>query len=677
MAGEKDIIRTTCPRDCYDSCGIAVIRRDGRITKVLGDPDHYVSRGALCGKCALAYNGVFLDPAARLTRPLKRTGAKGEGRFATVSWDEALGAIAGRLQAILAEGPSTRIIHAHYTGTCAVIAGNFPMRFFQRLGAQEVEPDTVCNMAGHVALGYVIGTSAVGFDPRTAKDAAAILIWGANPSASAPHAHKHWIRETPAKLIVVDPVRHPTAEAAHLHLQPFPGTDAALAFAMMHVLAREGRIDRAFLRDHTVGWDELEPKLKACTPAWGARMTGVPAAEIEDAARLYGAGPALLWLGQGLQRQPKGGNVIRAVSLLPALTGNYGKPGAGLLYLNGKKRKGVDMGYVTGAALSRNIPTFSQMDLAARLEDATQIAAFFAWNINPAASSPEQVRLRRALGRDDLLTVVVDIFPTDTCDFADYVLPAASFLEHDDLVSGYFNLSFSAQAKAAEPMGEALTNQEIFRRLARAMGYAEPALYESDEEIIAEVMRQVGIKGSFAEFAAKGTVFPQAEPILQFADFRFPTPSGKVEIASASAEKDGFPRLPEPSVDERPGSGLFRLLSPASAWLMNDSYANDARIAKQLGQASVVLHPEDASARGLKAGERVRLANPTGSLELTLMVDAVVPRGVALSHKGRWPKLEGGPRANVNALNPGLKSDMGESTCVHGVEVTIERVAAA
>jgi anaerobic selenocysteine-containing dehydrogenase len=654
-----------------------VIRRDGRITKVLGDPDHYVSRGALCGKCALAYNGVFLDPAARLTRPLKRTGAKGEGRFATVSWDEALGAIAGRLQAILAEGPSTRIIHAHYTGTCAVIAGNFPMRFFQRLGAQEVEPDTVCNMAGHVALGYVIGTSAVGFDPRTAKDAAAILIWGANPSASAPHAHKHWIRETPAKLIVVDPVRHPTAEAAHLHLQPFPGTDAALAFAMMHVLAREGRIDRAFLRDHTVGWDELEPKLKACTPAWGARMTGVPAAEIEDAARLYGAGPALLWLGQGLQRQPKGGNVIRAVSLLPALTGNYGKPGAGLLYLNGKKRKGVDMGYVTGAALSRNIPTFSQMDLAARLEDATQIAAFFAWNINPAASSPEQVRLRRALGRDDLLTVVVDIFPTDTCDFADYVLPAASFLEHDDLVSGYFNLSFSAQAKAAEPMGEALTNQEIFRRLARAMGYAEPALYESDEEIIAEVMRQVGIKGSFAEFAAKGTVFPQAEPILQFADFRFPTPSGKVEIASASAEKDGFPRLPEPSVDERPGSGLFRLLSPASAWLMNDSYANDARIAKQLGQASVVLHPEDASARGLKAGERVRLANPTGSLELTLMVDAVVPRGVALSHKGRWPKLEGGPRANVNALNPGLKSDMGESTCVHGVEVTIERVAAA
>ncbi len=674
MIFDKEILKTTCPRDCYDACGISVIKRKGRVTKIVGDPDHYVSRGALCGKCALAYNGIFLDPKARLTQPLKRIGAKGEGRFAPVSWDEAIGGIATRLKEIIGTGPATRIVHAHYTGTCAVIAGNFPLRFFYRLGAQEVEPDTVCNMAGHVALGYVIGSSAIGFDPRTAKDSSCILVWGANPSASAPHAHKHWLKETPAKVIVVDPVRHPTAEAADLHLQPFPGTDAALAFAMMHVLTRDGRIDRAFIDKATIGWNELEPRLEHYTPSWGEAMTGVPAAQIEAAAKLYGAGPSLLWLGQALQRQQKGGNIIRAVSLLPAITGNYAKPGAGLLYLNGKKRKGVDMGYVTGASLNTGVPTFSQMDLAARLEDKAKSAAFFCWNINPAASSPEQKRLHNALKREDLLNVVVDIFPTDTTDFADYVLPAASFLEHDDLVSGYFNMSFSAQAKVMEPMGETLPNQEIFRRLALAMGYSEAELYESDDAIIANVMRQVGIKGSFDEFKAKGTVFPTAEPVIQFADFKFPTPSGKIEIASAQAEKDGFSRVPEPSVDDRPKDGQLRLLTPASPWLMNDSYANDAKIAKQLGSASVTLNPKDAAARGLKRGDRVRLSNRTGSLDLILAVDDVVPEGAALSYKGRWPKLEGGSRLNVNALNPGLKSDMGESTCVHGVEVTIERV---
>ncbi len=674
MIFDKEILKTTCPRDCYDACGISVIKRKGRVTKIVGDPDHYVSRGALCGKCALAYNGIFLDPKARLTQPLKRIGAKGEGRFAPVSWDEAIGGIATRLKEMIGTGPATRIVHAHYTGTCAVIAGNFPLRFFYRLGAQEVEPDTVCNMAGHVALGYVIGSSAIGFDPRTAKDSSCILVWGANPSASAPHAHKHWLKETPAKVIVVDPVRHPTAEAADLHLQPFPGTDAALAFAMMHVLTRDGRIDRAFIDKATIGWNELEPRLEHYTPSWGEAMTGVPAAQIEAAAKLYGAGPSLLWLGQALQRQQKGGNIIRAVSLLPAITGNYAKPGAGLLYLNGKKRKGVDMGYVTGASLNTGVPTFSQMDLAARLEDKAKSAAFFCWNINPAASSPEQKRLHNALKREDLLNVVVDIFPTDTTDFADYVLPAASFLEHDDLVSGYFNMSFSAQAKVMEPMGETLPNQEIFRRLALAMGYSEAELYESDDAIIANVMRQVGIKGSFDEFKAKGTVFPTAEPVIQFADFKFPTPSGKIEIASAQAEKDGFSRVPEPSVDDRPKDGQLRLLTPASPWLMNDSYANDAKIAKQLGSASVTLNPKDAAARGLKRGDRVRLSNRTGSLDLILAVDDVVPEGAALSYKGRWPKLEGGSRLNVNALNPGLKSDMGESTCVHGVEVTIERV---
>lgn len=673
MPGEKEVLKTTCPRDCYDACGIVAIKRDGRVTRVLGDPDHPVSRGALCGKCALAYNGVFRDPEVRLQRPLKRAGNKGERRFEPVSWEDAIGDIAARFKAIAAGPGAEAIVHAHYTGTCSLIANNFPMRFLGRLGAREVEPDTVCNMAGHIALDYVIGTSVIGFDPRTAKDANCIVVWGANPSASAPHQHKHWLKEAPGTVIVVDPVRHPTAEQADIHLQPFPGSDAVLAFAMVHVLVRDGLADRAFLDTHTLGWDELEPAIAPCTPAWGEARTGVPAAEIEEAARIYGTGPALLWLGQGLQRQVQGGNVIRACALLPAVTGNYGKPGAGLLYLNGGGRKGVDGDYLSGAALSQSPPSFSQMELAARLEDADDIQAFLCWNINPAASSPEQARFRRALMRDDLFTVVVDIFQTDTADYADYVLPAASFLEFDDLVSGYFNLSFSAQAKLQEPLGQSLPNQEIFRRLARAMGFAEPELYEPDDAIIARIMGQVSVDGSFDDFKQAGTVWPSAAPEMQFPDLAFPTPSGRIEIASARAEADGHPRLPLAEADPRPAEDRLRLLTPASPWLMNDSYANDRRVAERMGAATVTLHPEDARARGLAAGQRVRLSNETGSLELDLAIAETIPQGVAFSPKGRWPRQEG-ERANVNVLNPGLKSDMGESTCVHGVEVEIAAV---
>ncbi len=671
MAVNKEIIKTTCPRDCYDSCGIEVLREDGRIVSVRGDKEHFFSRGKLCAKCQIFYNGVVLDEGERLKQPLRRVGAKGEGRFEPVSWDTAISEIAARFGHIVEANGAGNILHAHYTGTCSLIAHCFPMRFLYRLGAREVEPDTVCNMAGHVALGYVIGSSVLGFDPRTAKDSKCIMVWGANPSACAPHAHSQWLPEAPCPVIVVDPVRHATAEAADLHLQLFPGSDAALAFAMMHVLRREGLIDRDFLAANCIGWDELEPMLETCTPEWGAAETGVPAADIERAAKLYGAGPALLWLGQGLQRQPMGGNIMRACAMLPALCGNYAKPGAGLLYLNGAEQKGVDFDYLVASHLSNGPDSISQMDLAEYLESAENARAFLCWNINPVASSPEQGRLMKAMSREDLFTVVLDLFATDTTDYADYVLPAASFLEFDDIVGGYFNMSFSAQVKAAEPIGEALTNQEIFRRLASAMGFTEPELQESDADMIASVMEGVDIAGGFAALKASGSLFPTSEPQLQFADLNFPTASGKIEIASAAAEADGHPRLPGPGADARPTGGRLRLLSPATEWLLNDSYANDPKVDKQLGPAMVTINPADAEARGLAAGCRVRLTNATGSLELALALSDMVPPGVALSPKGRWPRRAGKQRANVNVLNPGAKSDMGESTAVHGVEVEI------
>jgi anaerobic selenocysteine-containing dehydrogenase len=661
-------VRTTCPRDCYDSCGVLVIQRNGR-TVVRGDPDDPVSRGALCRKCSIGYNGAFLDPAARLSTPMVRTGAKGEGRFRGLGWDEALALIAERVGGAVEAAGGASVLNAHYTGTFSTLAYGFPMRFFNRLGATEVDPDTVCNKAGHVALDYVYGTSLVGFDPRTAADAAAIMVWGANPSASAPHAHEHWLAEAPGAVIVVDPIRTATAEQADLHLQPFPGSDAALAFAIMHVIEHDGLANREFLSTHTVGSGELLEMLAPCTPQWGEQVTGVPAAQIERAARLYAGGPALLWIGQGLQRQPTGGNVVRAVSLLPALTGNLGRRGGGFLYLNDQAP--IDGDWLTGAGLGTPPRPVSHMDLAGRLEDRERSRALFCWNINIAASNPEQARLRAALAREDLFTVVAELFPTDTTDYADVVLPAASFLEFDDVVTPYFNLEVSAQVAAVDPPGEALPNQEIFRRLARAMGYTEPELFEPDDVLLDEIVRQAGVAESFEQLAEARSIPLSPGPLVQFRDRRFPTSSGRVEIASAAAEADGHPRVPQPWADARPGGGRLRLLSPASAWTLNDTFANDRKVAHAMGEATVTLHPDDAARLEVGDGDRVTAANRHGTLTgLVVCVSDAVPPGVALSPKGRWPRREPS-RANVNVLNPGSKADLGESTAVHGVEVAI------
>jgi anaerobic selenocysteine-containing dehydrogenase len=675
---EDKVVLTTCPRDCYDSCGVAVVKRGGQITHVRGDPGHFVSRGKLCIKCTIAYNREWRDPQARLTRPLRRIGPKGTGRFEPVSWDVALAAVAERLKQIVAStGPQT-ILNTHYSGTISLLGFLFPLRFFHRLGATEVSPDTICNMAGHVALGYVYGTSVDGFDPRTAREARSIFLWGTNPSASGPHVHEHWLRESSAKVVVIDPVRTATAEVADLHLQSFPGSDAALAFAMLHVIRRDGFVDRDFVDAHTTGWDELEPFLADCTPAWGEATTGVPARRIEEAARLYGEGPSLLWLGQALQRQPQGGNVMRACSLLPAVTGNLGKPGAGFLYLNFNfEQRRLDAAYLIAPHLQKKSapPPVSQMDLAACLENPERSQALICWNINVAASNPQQTRLRRALAREDLFTVALDLFPTDTTDFADIVLPAASFLEFDDLVAGYFHLTLSAQVKVMEPLGDALPNQEIFRRLAAAMGYTEPELYERDAEIIANILRKADLGEDFSSLAAKGTVRVPAEPLVQFAGLKFPTPSGRIEIASARAAADGHPRVPLPVADPRPGEGRLRLLSPSSPWRLNDSFANVEEISRRAGRATIALHPADAAERGLAEGDEALVFNETGRLSLAVSLSDALPRGVALSHKGRWPKHEAA-RANVNVLNPGRKTDMGESTCVHGIEVTVTRYSA-
>jgi anaerobic selenocysteine-containing dehydrogenase len=640
----------------------------------MGDPEHPVSRGSLCRKCSSGYNGVWQDESSRLLYPLRRVGRKGEGRFERISWEEAIDAVAGRLLALCESPGPESIVYSHYSGTLSLLASTHPERFYNRLGATEVAGGTICNDSGHAAWKLLFGESYVGFDPRTARDSRCILVWGANPSHSAPHVDEHWLADSPARVVVVDPLRTRTAARADLHLQPRPGSDAALAFGLLHVLHRSGRFDDGFIDAHTLGADELIPRLAGCTPEWCEGRTGVPAESVVRAAEMYGAGPSLLWAGQALCRQRQGGNIMRAVGLLPALTGQIGRPGTGFYFLNHTAGiAGLDFDAYAGTALRRGPASpISFLDLADRLADPTACRAFLCSSSNPAASAPRQGPLREALSREDLFTVAVDCFPTDTTDFADVILPAASFLEFDDLTFGYFHLIVGVQSRVRAPMGESLPNQEIFRRLGRAMHFEEEDFRSADEDLLEDALRRIGTGFGFEELRRRGFWAVGDEPIQFWADGRFPTPSGRIEIASSTAEEQGLPRLPQPTVDALPRGSRLRLLTPASDHRLNTSFGNDAKSRKRAGEARVILHPEDASRLGLAAGDRARLTNEAGAIDLAVRVEPLAPPGVAVCYKGRWPKTES-DRCNVNVVNPGERADMAESSAVHSVEVEIRR----
>ena len=369
---------------------------------------------------------------------------------------------------------------------------------------------------------------------------------------------------------------------------------------------------------------------------------------------------------------------MRACALLPAVTGNLCKPGAGFLYLNGNlQQRRMDEEYLSGAHLGadRTARRASATWISrAVLEDPERSRALFVWNMNPLASCPQQARLRRALQREDLLTIVLDLFATDTTSLADYVLPAASFLEFDDLIASYFHLTLSAQVKAMEPLGSALPNLEIFRRLARAMDFTEPEFQESDAAILANLMKRSGLGLSFASLAERGSIWVPEEPAVQFADGVFATPSGRIEVASARAAADGHPRLPQPWSDTRPAEGRLRLLSPAHAWLLNTTFGNVRQIDHRIGEATIALHPADAAERRLaRGGHRARAQQ--------LRPPSIEGRSFRMKFRAAWrsrTKADGWARmpasANVNVLNPGRKSDMGESTAVHSVEVSVSAI---
>lgn len=675
MNSDIKIIATTCPRDCYDGCGVSVITRDGKIATVTGSKEHPSNQGPLCAKCSIAYNGVWRDENARLLHPMRRAGKKGASNYERISWQEALDEIATRLTDIQQTAGAEKIAHTHYTGTCSMLAIEYPCRFFEHIGATEIDPDTICNNAGHVAWNYVFGNSLNGFDPRMIKDSNCVLLWGANPSVTAPHVHRNWLYGNDVKVIVVDPVRHETAAKADIHLQIRPGADAALAYSLLHVIQRDGLLDEDFIQSNVIGYEKVKSAIAKSSPDWGALQTGIPADLIEKAARLYAAGPSIMWLGQGLQRQLRGGNIFRACAMLPAFTGNIGKAGNGVYYLNDTfgiaRNKGLSDNYVEedGDDSSHSI---GQMDLPDALNDPEQIKAFIVWNSNPVASNPAQEKIIEGLSREDLFTVVVDCFPTDTARYADIILPAASFLEFDDLCASYFHLTLGAQVKAMEPLGEALPNQEIFRRLAAAMKLQGDELYEQDEDILRREMEELDIGLSWEELKAKGWAFASPEPLILWADGKYPTPSGKIEIASEQAKKDGLPLAPTPDADDPPEDDHLRLLSPADKYLMNSSYGNDPKILEKLGPATVTINPKDADLRNIVEGDLVSMFNETGKLTLTAKVSDIVPAGTALSTKSRWITHENG-KANVNILHTPHKSDMGESTSVHDTKIKLQK----
>jgi anaerobic selenocysteine-containing dehydrogenase len=664
-------IKTTCPRDCYDRCGLVVQVDDGRIKRVTGDRNHPHTRGSICVKCATAYNGIWRDEAARVSSPMRRAGPKGSNQFIPISWDEALADIAGQIHRTVSSVGAQAVLHAHYQGTYSAIACNFPNRFFHRLGATEVDPSTICDKAGHVALQALYGTSFVGFDPRAVHDAKALFIWGINPSHSGPMTDRFWLSEFKGVKVVVDPLKTATARRADLHLQPFPGTDVALVYGMLKVIQRDGLIDQRFVEAHVRGWAAVEAQLNGMTVALASEITGVAVADIEKAARLFAQDNSLLWMGIGLQRQFRGGDITRAVAMLPALVGHIGKRGCGFLYMNGYESVGVPLERLTMPDLGAGAPpSVSHMNLASHLENPALSRMFFNWNTNVLASAPNQNRLREALTRDDLFVVVIDLFQTDTARHADIVLPAANCFEFDDLVFSYFQKTVSAQVKVREPVGLALPNQEIFRRLARAVGFEETALFEPDDELIASLLKYVRPNLSFAELRQCGTAFATQEPLVQFADLRFATPSGRIEIDSQVFSRAGLGLAPEWRGFARPAGGSLQLLTPSHEFLMNSTYGNDPRLVKRIGPAAILMNAADAADRGLQAGDEVEVRQGETALRLSLEISPVSPPGVAVCYKSRWPSGDSTQR-NVNVLNPGLRADLGEGTAVNSLQVRV------
>jgi anaerobic selenocysteine-containing dehydrogenase len=678
---ERDVVGA-CPLDCPDGCSWVVTVRDGEAVRLRGHPEHPFTRGALCAKV-----NRYLEHSRapdRVLHPLRRVGAKGDGRFERIGWDEALDEIATRLRDIIDGHGGEAIWPYQGTGTLGYLQGlegRAGSRLWNVLGASHHEP-TICSIAGRVGATYTNGT-AVGMDPETFADSRLILLWGTNTLTSGHHIWKYIqaARDAGAYLVAIDPVRTRTAERADEHLAVRPGTDAALALGLLWVVVDLGAEDRDYIERHTLGWEKFRERIGEYPPDRVAAITGIEGERIVAlGTRLAQTRPTGIRATMGLQRHAGGGMALRTISTIPGVTGDWRQPGGGVVYS-------------TSGYFGANRPALFRDDLRERpvrslvmtrlgeglLEvDDPPVMALIVYGANPLASTPDQGRVRRGLQREDLFTVAIEQFPTDTVDYADIVLPATMQTEHLDIHDGYGHLYLHLNTPAVDPPGECLSTTETFRRLARRMGLTEPSVFDSDEELLRTLLDSdhPSLDGiDLDRLRRDGWVrmnYPR--PFVPFAD-GFPTPSGKLEFLSQTAAQNGHDPLPAYTPPAEAGAGQLAeryplaLVAPAAHYFLNTMFANDETLRRRAGGPRVVLHPDDADERGLRDGDRARIHNGRGEFTATVEVSDAVRPGVAASTKGHWVKHVG---ANANATVPERDADMGDGAVYHDNRVEVE-----
>lgn len=661
------IIRGACGHDCPDTCTWLVEVSDGRAHKLYGDPDHPFTRGTLCAKVNHYLERVYHPD--RVLHPLKRKGRKGAAEFQRVSWDEALADIAARWQGIISESGAEAILPYSSAGTQGLIQmASLDRRLFGALGCTQLER----NICGEVAVAGLAATqgSGLGIDPEDIVHSRYIVLWGTNTIVTNLH---HWpviqmARRNGARLVVVDPIRTRTAEQADWHLALRPGSDGALVMAMMHVIIREGLVDQDYVKRHTLGFESLRDRVGEYPPDQVAETTGIAAEDIVRFAREYATiQPSVLRPLIGIEHHRNGAMMFRTLACLPPLVGAWRHRGGGLcrstggLHYSTLNNRGVLMAdtYVPG------VRTLNMRDLGEDLGSSTldpPIRSLCVYCCNPVVTIPNQQRIIQGLLRDDLFTVVHELFVTETARYADYILPAASQIECLDLVPAWGHHYVSLNRPAIEPRGEAVSNTEFFRRLARALGRTESWLYESDESLIRTALDSPHpfLQGiTYERLWNDGYArFNQPDDWRPFAEGGFPTPSGKLEFYSASMAARGLDPLPSPGEIRAAGKYPLQLISGKTLHFLNSSYSNMELHCHREGTLYVELHSEDAMQRGLMDGTLVRVCNQYGEATAVCRISTRVRPGVVWMPFGGFGDAEGKERS-VNSLTPEEPTDWG------------------
>ncbi|MEV6981686.1 molybdopterin oxidoreductase family protein [Sphaerisporangium sp. NPDC051017] len=651
-----------CPLDCPDTCSWVVTVRDGEAVGLRGNRDQPYTRGALCVKV-----NRYLEhtkAADRILHPMRRVGPKGSGRFERISWDEALDEIATRLTAIIDEFGGEAIWPYQGTGTLGYIQGESGLagqRLWNALGASRHDLN-ICSRAGNLGLARTNGTPG-GMDPETFALSKLILLWGTNTLTSGHHLWKfiQEARANGAHVVAIDPIRTRTADQADEYLAIRPGTDAALALALMYVVLNEGAEDRDYLEHHTTGWEDFEREIRKYPPKVAAEITGIPEKDIRAlGVRLAHTRPTGIRATMGIQRHQGGGTAMRTIACIPGVTGDWKYPGGGLAYSTSA--------YVPLRVDSRRellpkpVRTLTMTRLAEGLADTEKpVKCLWVYGANPMGSTSDQNRIREGLLREDLFTVVMEQFPTDTVDYADIVLPATMQFEHMDLHHGYGHMYLLWNEPAVAPAGECLSTTETFRRLARRLGLTEPSLYDSDLKIAEELLSadHPALAGITVEgLREKGWArLNYPEPFVPFTD-GFPTPSRRLRFVP---EGKGY----VPPATIRPdGPYKLAMITPASHVFLNTVFGNNPELTRRAGAPKVMVNEKDAADRGLSHGQRVRVFNDNGGMTAEVEITDRVAPGVVATPKGSWPKLSPGG-TNVNALVDERDADMGRGAVYH------------